>query len=298
MALAALSFVLLLHAASADLTGAAQASVRPRECASSRPTVWEKAREPHLRAYCDALARGFGKLATAPDEAKAEAKRAAELSSGRAAPWVLAGRAELATGAYEAARLAFEKARDRDARALEEPQAFHAYAVALARSGREDEALAAYRALVPRLELLTGADRRVRVLVEAAELAMSRGPGHAEMALTWLRRARREPLREAQPRVLAMLALVLDRRGDSEQASVLLEEVRRLGGGKAAAAFSSHAVETREALAVLALVKEVEDSRAAAELWERYLAAKAAAPHEEHAQGRLDRLTGKARASR
>lgn len=297
MATAALSLVLLLQAISADLTGVAQASVRPRECAISRPTVWERAREPRLRAYCDALARGFGKLSTAPEEAKAEAELAAELSKGRAAPYVLLGRAESAMGTHEAARLAFEKARELDDRALDEPHALHAYAMALFRSGRAEEALAAYRALVPRIELLAGADRRARVLLEAAELAMALGPEHADLALPWLRRARREPLREAQPRVLAMLALALDRRGDAEQASVLLEEVRRLGGARAVGAFSSRAVDTREALAVQALVEEAENRRKAAELWERYLAAKTA-PHEEHARGRLERLTGKLRAAR
>jgi len=298
MATAALSLVLLLQVFGADLTGVAQASVRPRECGSSRPTVWERAREPHLRAYCDALARGFGKLATAPREAKAEAQRATELSPERAAPFVLLGRAELATGAYEAARLAFERARAIDARALDEPNALHAHAIALFRSGREDEALASYRALVPRIDLLTGADRRVRVLVEAAELAMSRGPEHADLALTWLRRARREPLREAQPRVLAMLALVLDRRGDAEQVSVLLEEVRRLGGRKAVEAFASQDVETKEASAVLALVEEGANPRAAAESWERYLAGARAPSAIEHARKRLDRLTPAARAAR
>ena len=290
-----IGLALLLLAA--DLTGEAQASVRPRECSSSRQTVWERAREPHLRAYCDALARGFGKLATAPEEAKGEALRAAGLSTGRAAPFVLLGRAELALGSHEAARLAFEKALTLDPRALDEPNALHAHAIALVRSGREAEALASYRVLVPQVDLLPGADRRVRVLLEAAELAMAR-PEHGEMALVWLRRARQEPLREAQPRVLAMLALVLDRRGDGEQASVLLEEVRRLGGRKAVEAFGSQAVSTPEGLAVLALVEEGEHPAAAAELWKRYLIADNAPAHEEHARKRLARLASKPQASR
>lgn len=296
MVASAIGLALLLL--TADLTGEAQASVRPRECAASRRTIWERAREPHLRAYCDALARGFGKLATAPEDAKAEALRAAELSPGRAAPFVLLGRAELALGAHEAARLAFEKALALDPRALDEPNALHAHAIALVRTGRVDEALANYRALVPQVDLLSGADRRARVLIEAADVAMALGPEHADFALTWLRRARHEPLREAQPRILAMLALLLDRRGDAEQVSVLLEEVRRLGGRRAVEAFASEAVATNETHAVLALVEESQHPGAAAELWERYLAEARTPSYAAHAQARLDRLTPKARASR
>jgi hypothetical protein len=56
------------------LRAAAQASVRPRECAPLRTrgpsgaatNVWDAARDPELARYCDFLARGFAELAFAP----------------------------------------------------------------------------------------------------------------------------------------------------------------------------------------------------------------------------------------
>lgn len=298
MTLAVATLALLLPALSADLTVAAQASGRPRECVidasrGKRPTLWERAREPELRRYCDKLARGFGRLGVAPDEARAVALEAAELGKERAAAFVLLGRAEIALGEHRGALVAFEKARALDDRSLEEPGAMHDWAVALFHAGRREEALEAYRAVLPRVALLTGADRRVRVLLEAAELSLSRGHAGLDEAIALLGQARREPIREAQPRVLAALALALDRKGESDRALALLDEVLRRGGFDAVMAFQSDALGSSEGEAVLALVAEASQPLEASRKWELYLARSGeGSPFREHARKRLEKLRG------
>lgn len=295
MSLPAVTLALLLPALSADLTVTAQASVRPRECApdgsqGKRQSLWERAREPNLRRYCDLLARGFGLLGVSPKEARALAIEASELAPHYAAPLVLLGRAEIALRVHDGALVAFEKARAMDDRSLEEPGAMQAFAVALFHAGRSEEALATYRALLPRVGLLDGADKRVRVLLEAAELSSARGAPLDEVVAILLR-ARREPIREAKPRVLTMLALALDRRGESDRAETLLAEVDRAGGPVAVSAFASDALGTKENEAALALAEEAGDPSGALRRWEAYLASLSeASPHREHARRRIERL--------
>lgn len=302
MSLPVVAFALLLSALPLDLAIAAQASVRPRECAKEgsqrvRPTIWQRAREPNLLRYCELLARGHGQLATSPEAAREAAERASALAPERAAPLVLLGRADMALGESERALAAFEKALSLDDRALEEPGAMHAHARALARAGKVEAALATYRALASRVSLLVGADKRVRVLLEAAELSLSQGPSALEDALAFSRQALREPVREARARTLATMALALDRKGAGEEAEALLGEAARLGGAAAVLAFPSDGLATGEGGAVLALVTEPSDPAAAAKLWQGYLAGsgKKEALVVEHARGRLDRLRGRNR---
>lgn len=231
-------------------------------------------------------------MAVSPKEAKALAFEASELARGHAAPLVLLGRAELALQDHRGALDAFEKARAMDDRSLEEPGAMHAFAVSLFHEGRPDEALATYRALLPRVALLDGADKRVRVLLEAAELSSARGASLDEV-IAILGRARLEPIREAKARVLTTLALALDRRGESARAEALLGEVSRAGGLPAVAAFRSDALGTKENEAVLALAAEAFDPSGALRRWESYLASVGeGSPHLEHARRRIDRLRG------
>lgn len=250
-----LAFALVLQATPADLRAASQASLRPRECSPlAKSSVWETAREPHLARYCDLLSRGFGQLGASPKAARETAIEAIALAPMRAAPFVLRGRAEVLLGEHQAALSALDRARKLDPRALEEPGALHAYALALAHLGRRDDALASYRALASRVSLLPGADVRVRVWLEAASLAFSAGSSSLDEAIAFCRQARREPLREAKARVLAMLALGLDRSGASDEARVILEEVARLGGPAAVMAFGYDDLGTGQAEAARSLV--------------------------------------------
>lgn len=300
MALPAAALAFLLQTSpGATLPAAAQASMRPRECAPETkrgralpsPNVWDRVREPNLRRYCDLVARGFAELGTAARSARETAQIAEEVSPGHAAPKVLEGRADVALGAYVEALAAFAKARSIDSRVLEEPSAMHDLAIAQYRTGHASDALATYRALAPRVGLLAGADRRVRVLLEAAELSMSLGPGSLRDAIALLREARQVPLREARPRVLAMLALALDREGESTQASELAAELVRLGGETAAAAFTNVGLATGEGDAALALALEGTDPAAATRAWEAYLAGRGGeGPWAEHAKRRIEAL--------
>jgi tetratricopeptide (TPR) repeat protein len=305
MAAPLVAIALLLQTSSgATLPAAAQASMRPRECAPQTkrghalpsPNVWDVVREPNLRRYCDLVARGFAELGGSARSARDTAEIAEEVSPGHAAPKVLEGRADVALGAYVEALAAFAKARAIDSRALEEPGAVHDLAVAQYRTGHVADALATYRALAPRVELIAGADRRVRVLLEAAELSMSLGPTSLDDAIALLREARQVPIREARPRVLAMLALALDRKGAAAESSDLAEELARLGGETAAVAFTNEGLGTGEGDAALALALEATDPSAAAKAWEAYLAGRGGkGPWVEHARRRIDSLRKRAK---
>ncbi|MEJ7731228.1 MAG: tetratricopeptide repeat protein [Polyangiaceae bacterium] len=161
--------------------------------------MWEVARAPSLAKYCDLLARAQAQLASAPEQAKATALEADAVVGGRAAPAVVVARAALALGDAEEAAKSFATARARDARSVEEPNALYDLARTLRATGKLDEALHSYRALVPRLDLLSTTERKVGALLEAAHVAMA-APASAEApaaradeAAAWLREARQRP---------------------------------------------------------------------------------------------------------
>ncbi|WP_437655741.1 hypothetical protein [Sorangium sp. So ce1182] len=165
---------------SGDLVAAAAAAGRPPECSTrSRraiargPSVWERARAPELPRYCDLLARGQAQLGDNPEAARESARVADQILPGHAAPQVLLARAALALGSAEDAARAFDRARRIDPRSVEDPHTLHDLARSLARTGKRDEAIAMYRALVPRIDLLGTADHRALVLLEAAHLSMA-----------------------------------------------------------------------------------------------------------------------------
>ncbi len=234
------------------LGAAAAASGRPKECMSSSrralakgPSVWEAAREPNLARYCDLMARAQTELSSQPDAAKAAAIEAEQALPGHAAPQVVRARAELALGSLEAAAQAFEKARGIEPRSVEDPGTMHDLSRVLARTGKRDEALAVYRALVPRVDLLGTPDRRISVLIEAAHVSMAADAAgtatapadvgkkssraRLDEAAAYLREARQRPATQLTGDVLLSLALVLDRAGDREQADAALAEAQRSG---------------------------------------------------------------------
>ncbi|WP_437855598.1 hypothetical protein [Sorangium sp. So ce363] len=244
---------LAAHAGQAgDLVAAAAAAGRPPECSARSgraiargPTVWERARAPELPRYCDLLARGQAQLGGDAEAARESARLADQLLPGHAAPQVLLARAALALGSPEDAARAFERARSVDPRSVEDPQTMHDLARSLARTGKRGEAIAIYRALVPRIDLLGTADQRALVLLEAAHLSMAtagaasvadasaRPPagahgeaaarGDLDEAIAYLREARLRAQTQLARDVTLSLALALDRAGDKAQADAALE---------------------------------------------------------------------------
>ena len=225
----AFSLIALPASAGAPLAAAAGASPRPAECSSSAPRggaerVWDRARSPGLAAYCSALARGYARLRRTPEAALEAAAAAAKTLPNRAAPQVLEARALVALGRYSEAWERFSAVRSRARRDLEVPAALHDLAVAASATGHAADALAAYRALVPRAGLLDE-PRRMRVLVEASVITMAVGPQALDEASGYLNEARRRSTHPGlEPLVLGALALALDRQGHTQQARGLLEE--------------------------------------------------------------------------
>jgi len=265
-----------------------------RRALAKGPSIWESAREPNLARYCDQIARAQTELAAQPKAAKKAAIEAEQALPGRAAPQVVLARAELALGGLDAAAQAFARARAIEPRSVEEPGTMHDLARVLARTGKRDEALAVYRALVPRIDLLGTPDRRVSVLIEAAHLSMAaEAAGTAttptdvgkkgartplDEAAAYLREARQRPATSLSGDVLLSLALVLDRAGVREQADAALVEAQRSGdadrfrstNGKPRA--PDYLAATEDAIAIAALAAERSDRIEAQKAWEAFLA--------------------------
>lgn len=291
---------------SSSLLAAAAASGRPRECMSSvrraltaGPSIWERARVPALQRYCDLVARAHAELTTNPEAARTDARLADQALPGRAAPAVILARAALALGALDDAAREFEKARSIDARSVEDPATMHDLARVLQRTGKRSEALAVYRALVPRIDLLGSTDRRVLVLLEAAHASMSAGAGAGaagsasvspagaappkagerapaekpklDEAIAYLREARQRPPTQLAGDVLLSLVLALDRAGDRAQADAALGDAHRTGARVRTGGLDYLAdAEDRHALEALAI--ESTDRAQAIKSWETYLA--------------------------
>jgi tetratricopeptide (TPR) repeat protein len=297
----------------ASLSAAAAAAGRPPECGSrSRralakgPSVWELARVPNLQRYCDLVARAQTELASSPKDAKRSAEAADQALPGHAAPAVVQARAALALGQLDEAAKAFARARAADARSVEDPKAMHDLARVLAGTGKRDEALAVYRALVPRVDLLGSTDRRVLVMLEAAHLSMTaegaggppspadlakpRARPRLDEAAAYLREARQLPPSALSGEVLLSLALVLDRSGARDEAEATLGEALRSGARVRPEALGYVAApEDRGALEAMAA--EGSDRATAQKGWEAYLAgAGGKGPWAAAAKARLDAL--------
>jgi tetratricopeptide (TPR) repeat protein len=203
---------------------------RPSECnflpGERGANVWERAKVPELRRYCDLVASGFAKLAPGSRmvaEVVQIADHADALVPGRAAPMLLKGRALCRLGRFPEARVALAAAHDRDDRALDDPAALLAWARSLEATGDALLAAGAYRTLLPRAEALSLADRGVAYL-GAGMLAMSRGEGGLGEAIAILRQARHESQDLLHAAASFELALALDRAGDSGEAVAVLAE--------------------------------------------------------------------------
>lgn len=262
---------------------------------SRRPTIWQLARTPELGRYCDLVARAKSQLSTDPKAAAASAKAADTALPGRAAPRVLLARAAFALGKVDDAAKDFEAARAIDVRSVEDPPTMHDLAQVLRKTGKLDEALAVYRALVPRIDLLAPADRRILVLLEAAHVSMAvagKTPSTAagskpslDEALAYLREARQRPPTARANDVLVSLALVLDRSGDRVQADAVLADAHAPSAETQPASLE-YLVMAEDKVCLDALLAGPAD---AAKLWESYLAGPGGkGPWASAARARLD----------
>jgi tetratricopeptide (TPR) repeat protein len=183
----------------------------------------------------------------------------------------------------------------------------HDLARVLRKTGKKDEALTVYRALVPRVDLLPMTERRVSVLLEAAHASMA---AHAEEkaekddkkgehamkaspldeAIAYLREAKQRPTTLLSNDVALSLVLALDRAGESEQADAALADAHR-SGARVRQASLDYLSSTDEKLALEALVQEGSDRTAAIKSWEAYLATPSGkGPYSAAARARLDAL--------
>lgn len=281
-------------------------AARPRECAraglaasavgNEGTNVWERAKEPRLRRYCDLLASGAAKVVTNPaaaPEVAALADEAEALRPGHGAPLVLKARAFAQAGRVNEARHLFVEARKRDPFALDEPASLLAWARVQARVGDVKEALATYRVVLPQASALPAADRGAAAL-EAGILAMTEGPAGLDGVLVFLRQARQETFDAAQGVACLALALALHRGGARDEArAVLADQVRgdprpllevalRRGWLLGPAA--------KEARAMTALALESRDAAASQEAWRDYVDAVAPdGPWAAHGKAQLKR---------
>lgn len=200
----------------------------PTEClaaaASASANVWERAKVPALRPYCDLLASGAAKLAASPASGApvAEIARRAEASlPGQAGPMVLLARAYAIDSRWSECSDALVEARRRSARALDDASALLAWARAQRNLGHVDESLRAYRALLPRTSALTPAEETAAQL-EAGLLLMAMGPSAVVEAATVLRLAVRSSHAARVELAAVALALALDRADRGEEARVIL----------------------------------------------------------------------------
>ncbi|HEX8790174.1 MAG TPA: hypothetical protein VF765_04430 [Polyangiaceae bacterium] len=275
---------------------------RPPECGEGHghaANVWERAKSPELRRYCDLVASAASKLAgttAMASQALTAAEQADAALPGRAAPRVLEGRALVALGRLEEAAGALRDGQSRDPRALEDPLALLAWARVLARTGHPAEAADAYRAVLPRATTLSAAERSAAA-VEAGLVAMQRGPAGLDEAVAALREATREAQDEPAAVATLALAVALDRRGDADECRALLDRknpdgLRQAGGDPRTPLSSARAKELlavapaeRDALVAIAL--EPTDAAGARDAWQAFLAAAPRGPWADWARSHL-----------
>jgi tetratricopeptide (TPR) repeat protein len=280
------------------LAMAAHASGRPKECKGSadargisrRLTIWDRAREPDLHRYCDLIGRAYVKLDAKPAAAREAALLADQVLPGKAAPWVIIGRADVHLRDFTRAVEDFQKAKAIDPRSAEDPTALHDLAVALRMTGKPKIALETYRVLVPRLGLIPSTDARVLILLEAASLAMSTGKEGIDESISFLSEARSLPLSQHDALVLALFGLALDRSGLTQESSAIADEMDRSGASSRIASSApssfSFLAASSDGLALIAFALERSDPPRAAEMWERYANTQPAPTYAEHAKAR------------
>ncbi|WP_394849262.1 hypothetical protein LZC95_17675 [Pendulispora brunnea] len=293
MALISAAVALTVVALHAQAVG----SVRPQECGAiegpQSGNVWERAKTPELRKYCDLLASGASKLAgfaTMAHEVIAIANEADTLVPKHSAPAVLRGRAYAKLGRWLEAYKEMNEARIRDPRALDEPVALLTWARVTVRAGHADEGYIAYRTLLPRAAMLPLAERGP-AYVEAGFVSMSRGPAGLDEAISVFRQARRDAQDTAQAVAILGLALALDRMGAREEARAVLLERQlanpwpTLSDARARQLLVGPGAE-RETDALAAIALDVSDPAKAKASWQKYADTAGSSPWVAHARAR------------
>jgi hypothetical protein len=248
------------------------------------------------------LARGYALLGTLPKEALALARRADEAFPGQATALLLEGQAFAAQGDYGAAWSRFERVLASGLQ-LDAPSALHAMAVSAVRTHHPDAAMNGYRALVSRVELLDDSAEQVRILLEAALLAMSLGQDRVSEAVGYLSEARRRPRVPGLSEYLfAALAMAFDRQGLPDEADGMAAEATgpwRLESDRERLGTSPELPEIPpgEIDAMIAILAEHHDRDLALERWQSYLATDAgkSGPFSAWARGRMGAFVGKAK---
>lgn len=274
-------FIWILAQAGSGLGGmSGTTGTRPLECDvvdGARANVWERAKSPALRHYCDLLASGASKVvngSSMANDALALADEAEKVLPGRAAPMVLKGRAAAALGKYPEAFDALMVAKKRDEHALDDPQALLALGRAAARTSHADEARRAYQVLLPRASALSPSDRGV-AYDEAGMIAMNVGPAGLDEAIATFRQAERDAQDVSQTVAVLGLALSLDRSGQHAEAKAVLDErihgdPRPLLKNAVAAGVIGPGTGDGEVDALAAIGLEGSDPNAARDAWRRY----------------------------
>lgn len=282
------------------LTQLTAAPMMSTECGvegRERANVWERAKHPELRRYCDLLASGAAKLASGGAMAREVvgiAEEADKVLAGRAAPMVLRGRALTRLGRFGEAYDAFTEAKKRDVNAVEDPVALLSYARSAARSNHADDGRIAFRALLPRATALPASERGL-VYLEAGLLSMARGAAGLDDAIVALRQARREAQDYAGSLSTLALALALDRAGNKDEARAVLDERARndakgvTNDNRARDALGPLSAEA-DAMAGYGL--EGTDALLAKAAWTRYVDGAPGGPWAEHAKAHLGTVAG------
>jgi hypothetical protein len=204
----------------ADLSTAALASPRPRDCRGAvgeADGLWARARAGDAQRYCELLARGYARLEETPAQALVAAEAAEALAGDLAPVRVLNGRAKLRLGQAPAALEQFVKAEAQDAQAFLDPKALHDYARAASIAGKSLDAVRLYRMLVSRSALLDDARERTIAEIEAAAHVLAYTPAGADEALGYLAQARRQAL-GLSPWIAGLRLLATERSGRVEPA--------------------------------------------------------------------------------
>lgn len=217
----------VLLSVGAMLGAAAASSPRPSACRidgehSAQAKLWSDLRPAAVERRCSALSRGFTRLEVAPGDALAAAREVLKSAPEDRVALLLEGRALLRLG--QNAEAWQRLSRFVAAGALEDAPSLYDVARAAVEAGELERAHAAYRALLPRALLLPSGDARRVAYMEAASVAMARGPQGLEEAQSYLEEARRVPLPGDRDLLVGLGALLLERAGHAERARGMVRE--------------------------------------------------------------------------
>jgi hypothetical protein len=210
-----------------EVPAAAAASPRPALCRAetgSRSSLWARARPIEVERFCTTLARSFARLERAPAEALELAREATAMFPSETLGPLLEGRALLRLGRTGEAWQRLAPLVAGGAQALDDAASLHDVARAALLTGALEDAQRLYRLLMPRSVVLGSARIRRTATIEAAALALARGPADLEEALGYLAEARASPAAGDRDLVLGLLALTLDRAGRREQSRAVARE--------------------------------------------------------------------------